>query len=81
MLVTLLLCLFLKCLLMLPIKQGAEAFKMGVKNYKEWAAGKNSNPYSPNTARHKDWELGYNRAYFDNLEKVKSLEGKLRKTS
>lgn len=47
--------------------EGALAFKKG-KNL--------SNPYKADTSRHRDWEYGFNKAYFANLE---VLNGKAKK--
>ncbi len=51
---------------MKPFHKGIEAFKRG----------KIGNPYNPNTTDHRDWEHGFNRAYFSNLKKVKEDEHK-----
>lgn len=32
------------------------------------------NPYNANTYRHREFERGFNSAYFDNLNKVKQRE-------
>lgn len=49
---------------MKPFKKGMMAFK----------DGELGNPYTMGTQRHKDWELGFNKAYFRNLERVKQRE-------
>jgi hypothetical protein len=49
---------------MKPFDEGAKAFKRGNV----------VNPYNVDTARHKDWQFGWDRAYFDNLKKVKEAE-------
>jgi hypothetical protein len=36
--------------------------------------GQVGNPYQINTNKYKEWERGWNREYFDNLEKVKQDE-------
>ena len=38
--------------------------------------GQLANPYPINTVKHREWQRGFNKAYFDNLEKVKRLERK-----
>ena len=35
-------------------------------------------PYNPNTMQHREWQRGYNFAYFKNLEKVKREEARRR---
>lgn len=47
------------------------AYQEGYKAFREGLLG---NPYSPNTSRHRDWEFGFNKAYFNNLEWVKKKE-------
>lgn len=37
------------------------------------------NPYPENTTRHRDWQFGFNKAYFFNLEKVKQRESRYKK--
>ena len=32
--------------------------------------GKLNNPFRPNTAFYREWERGFNQAYFENLEKI-----------
>lgn len=49
--------------------EGALAFKRG-KNL--------SNPYKADTSRYRDWEYGFNKAYFANLE---VLNGKAKKNT
>ena len=49
---------------MKPFHQGKQAF------YK----GEIGNPYSVGTTKYRNWELGFNRGYFDNLARVKKRE-------
>lgn len=49
---------------MKPFQKGAEAFNKG----------KLGNPYPTATTDHRDWEYGFNKAYFINLKKVKENE-------
>jgi len=56
---------------MKPFQKGIEAFKKG----------RLENPYRPNTKDNRDWEFGFNRAYFANLEKVLENENKIRNRS
>lgn len=49
---------------MKPFKRGMEAFRTG-------ALG---NPYNVDTQRHRDWELGFNKAYFAQLKRVQKRE-------
>lgn len=48
---------------MTPLQRGIRAFK-------KYADYKKGNPYNPGTSNYKQWELGFNQAYFENLEKV-----------
>ena len=43
---------------------------------KDFNGGRLNNPYLHhyNFRRHRDWQLGFNQAYFDNLKKVKQRE-------
>ena len=43
---------------------------------KDFNGGRLNNPYhhQHNFRRHRDWQIGFNQAYFDNLEKVKQRE-------
>lgn len=43
----------------------------GMKSFWE---GSLDNPYPVNSKKHKDWEFGFNKAYFINLRKVKERE-------
>ena len=52
---------------MKPIKQGGVAFKIFEK-YKK------GNPYRDGTQAHRDWEFGFNQAYYSNLKKVNNIE-------
>ena len=45
---------------MKPFEQGWQAFKKGDLG----------NPYEVNTQPHRDWEFGFNKAYFSNLERI-----------
>jgi hypothetical protein len=44
-------------------------FNEGIKAFKE---GRLGNPYRQNTKDYRDWEFGFNKAYFSNLERVQS---------
>ena len=46
------------------------------KGQRAFHRGKLANPYKPNTSFYKEWERGFNKAYFENLEK---LSGRQRK--
>ena len=48
---------------MKPFQKGADCFNKG----------RLGNPYPPTTTDHRDWEYGFNKAYFINLKKVKEL--------
>ena len=49
---------------MKPYEQGRQAFK----------TGKLGNPYQAQTKENREWEMGFNKAYFLNLERVKAYE-------
>ena len=49
---------------MKPFQKGADCFNKG----------RLGNPYPPTTTDHRDWEYGFNKAYFINLKKVKEHE-------
>ena len=51
---------------MSPQEQGAFAFKSGRLN--------NPYHYKFKFKQHRDWQLGWNKAYFKNLDKVKKDE-------
>lgn len=55
---------------MKPFDEGVRAFKKGNL----------VNPYNKDTSRYRDWEFGFNQAYFDNLKKVQEREAKNGKT-
>jgi hypothetical protein len=44
------------------------------EGYRDFKKGNLENPYREGTNRHRDWQFGFNRAYFANLDKVKSRE-------
>ena len=44
-------------------------FNEGIKAFKE---GRLGNPYRENTKDYRDWEFGFNKAYFANLERIES---------
>lgn len=37
---------------------------------KAFATGKIENPYNPGTTNYRDWQFGFDRAYFENLERI-----------
>ena len=41
--------------------------------------GKLNSPFKSTTYAHKEWKRGFNRAYFDNLEKVVANEHRKRR--
>lgn len=47
------------------------AFEQG---YQDFDKGKTTNPYPKNTSKYRDWESGFNKAYFRNLEKLREDE-------
>jgi hypothetical protein len=50
------------------------------EGYRAFRKGQLSNPYNKDTSRYRDWEFGFNKAYFDNLERVKEREARDGKT-
>lgn len=58
-------------LLMKPTNEGRKAFRKGDL----------ANPYPVNTDNHRDWQFGFDRAYFTNLEKRVKIEQKSGKGS
>ena len=49
---------------MKPYEQGRLAFK----------TGNLGNPYEQGSKNNREWEMGFNKAYFLNLERVKAYE-------
>ena len=49
--------------------------KANDKGYKDFTSGRIINPYNFNTYRHKEWERGFNKAYFKNLDNITKKEG------
>lgn len=47
------------------------AFEQG---YQDFGKGYLTNPYNKDTPKHRDWEFGFNKAYFRNLERVRENE-------
>ena len=56
---------------MSPQEQGNQAFKTGKLN--------NPFHYKYKFRQHRDWQLGFNKAYFENLKKVKKDENQRNK--
>jgi hypothetical protein len=44
------------------------------EGFKDFGKGQLVNPHKVDTEKHRNWELGFNKAYFKNLEKVKQRE-------
>jgi len=40
-----------------------------MKGYDAFAYGKLRNPYSSDTMQHREWERGFNKAYYENLDR------------
>lgn len=51
-------------------------FKKGIKSFN---SGELGNPYPVNTEDHREFELGFNKAYFARLERQKDYERKINK--
>jgi hypothetical protein len=48
-------------------------YEEGIKAFREGNLG---NPHKPSTKQGREWEMGFNKAYFRNLERVKLNEQK-----
>jgi hypothetical protein len=48
------------------------------KGLRAFTSGDLSNPFKKDTQDHRDWEFGFNKSYFANLER---LNGKTKKTT
>lgn len=55
-----------------------KAFPRGIKDFK---TGQVTNPFNEGTSRAKDWERGFNKAYFENLARVVKNERRRRNKS
>lgn len=55
---------------------GANAFHRGFTAFRKGYIG---NPFGVNTKDHRDYEFGFNKAYFENLERQKEYERKANK--
>jgi hypothetical protein len=51
---------------MKPFEEGIRAFKRGTI----------VNPHQPDSNRYRDWQFGFDRAYFENLERLEAKSGK-----
>lgn len=49
------------------------AFEQG---YKDFGQGQLSNPYKAGNQKARDWDFGFNKAYFRNLERVRENEAR-----
>lgn len=45
-----------------------------VKGQKDFQEGNLENPFNPDTQRHREWQRGFDKAYYKNLEKVLKRE-------
>ena len=48
------------------------------QGYRGFLVGNLVNPYVQNTKGHRDWEFGFNKAYFKNKEQVLDKESRRR---
>jgi len=46
------------------------------KGYRAFWKGNLINPYNTGTYRNKEWERGFNKAYFEQLKRVKKHESR-----
>lgn len=60
---------------MKPFHEGQRAFRK--PNFRQTKRGYilEGNPYEEDTKDYRDWEFGFSKAFYDNLEKVQSREG------
>lgn len=49
------------------------AFEQG---YRDFGKGYTTNPHKKGTPKYRDWEFGFNKAYFRNLERVRENEAR-----
>jgi hypothetical protein len=47
------------------------------RGYDDFKRGRVTNPFHCDTMQYREWERGFNRAYFDRLEKVKQSEQRI----
>ena len=64
--------------LRIQFERGLNAFrgKQYIKNVKGAKIIATENPYNPNTMQHREWQRGYDFAYYKQLEKVKRNESR-----
>jgi len=48
------------------------------KGYKDFRHGRVVNPFSMDTMQYREWERGFNKAYYEQLKRVKAYELKTR---
>ena len=44
------------------------------KGYKDFRQGRVVNPFPDDTMQHREWERGFNKAYYEQLKRVKEYE-------
>ena len=66
--------------LRIQFERGVNAFrgKQYIRNVKGDKIIATVSPYNMNTMQHREWQRGYNFAYFKNLEKLKREESRRR---
>ena len=66
--------------LRIQFERGVNGFKRNhyIRNVKGHKIIATVSPYNFNTMQHREWQRGYNFAYFKNLEKVKRDESRRR---
>ena len=66
--------------LRIQFERGVNAFrgKQYIKNKESAKIIATENPYNSNTMQYREWQRGYNLAYFKNLEKLKRDENRRR---
>ena len=55
---------------MKPFHEGRRAFRKPKFEQTEKGYILEGNPYEKNTKDHRDWEFGFNKGYYENLEKL-----------
>jgi len=59
---------------MKPFHEGRRAFNKPKFTKTEKGYVLEGNPYKDGTKDHTDWEFGYNKSYYENLQRVQELE-------
>ena len=63
-----------------PFDKGYDVFSRGYMYEANRIINLKANPYKPNTHANREWERGFNTAYFKRLQKVKNNESRRAET-